>query len=107
MSEPDLAVAVAELRLVVVTGLTEIRGELALIRQHNVQSERRVDGLASELDTTKALLDTTREQLGELRRTAVTKDEATERNRRQLTISGLMLTAATVVIAIISLVKGG
>ncbi|MGI5493890.1 hypothetical protein [Microtetraspora malaysiensis] len=104
----DLAAAVADLRLVVVQGLTEIRGDLALIRQHTTQSERRVDDLAGELGETKGLLGKTRDELGELRQNAVTKDEATERSRRQLTVSGLMLTAATVVVALISLfAKGG
>ncbi|WP_067171222.1 hypothetical protein [Microtetraspora niveoalba] len=98
MTDPDLAAALTDLRVVVVTGLTEIRGQYAVVIQRLEYVDTRHAELVRRMETELAEHEARLDELGKGQQKFVTKDEHAERNRRLLAIIGLMLTAASLVI---------
>ncbi|GAA1015913.1 hypothetical protein Aple_010830 [Acrocarpospora pleiomorpha] len=105
MTDQDLAGAVAELRLVVVQGLTEIRGQLALVIQRLDHVDARHAELVRRVDDDRSATNARLEELHKANERFVTKEEHAEARRRLIAVVGVMLTAAAVVIALLSLIR--
>lgn len=88
---PAVELAISELRRALEVRLAAVDGRLALLQQLDAQAERRIDEQAE-------LLDELAERLATAEREQVTQAQLDSRFRHVLTIIGLLLTAASVVL---------
>lgn len=88
---PAVELAISELRRSLEVRLAAVDGRLALLQQLDAQTERRIDEQAE-------LLDELAERLATAEREQVTQAQLDSRLRHALTIIGLLLTAASVVL---------
>lgn len=89
---PTVELALSELRRSVDVGLAQIQGQLALLLQRAEQADRRAD----QQDARMKELD---ERLGKVESDRVTRADLDERSRRTLTVLGLLLMAASIIVA--------
>lgn len=88
--QESAALALSEFRREISVALAELRGDVRLMLQQGEQRDRRVEDLANGLTA----LD---ERLGDLERTAVTRDDLDRRSGRTITILGLVVASTGVV----------
>ncbi|MEV4159015.1 hypothetical protein [Nonomuraea dietziae] len=99
-------VALAALRGIVETGFARLDGQIALVIQRLDHVDARHADLVRRVEedraTAAAGTRAVEERLDALERQTVTRADLAERDRRQLTIIGLMFAGATALIALIS-----
>ena len=92
-ANPTVELALSELRRSVDVGLTEIRGQLALLLQRSEQAERRADQQAKELEDLES-------RLGKVERDAVTRADLEKRSGRTIAILSIIVAAVGVLSSI-------
>ncbi|MGW4469656.1 hypothetical protein ACWENQ_08285 [Nonomuraea sp. NPDC004354] len=109
MNEPgtgQVDVALAALRGIVETGFARLDGQVALVIQRLDHVDARHADLVRRVDEDRAAAAVTHTKtegrLDTLERTTVTREDLAERNRRLLTVIGLMFAAVSTVITLVS-----
>lgn len=107
---PNLALALSELRRSLEVGLEKVGGTTALILQRLDQVDDRHAELVQRVEQDRAVADarhTAMEgRLDAVERESVTRTQLSERTRQIIAVVGVLVTVASVVIALISLTRG-
>lgn len=89
---PTVELALSELRRSVDVGLTEVRGQLALLLQRSDQGDRRADQHEKTIDVLE-------ERLTRMERDTVTHADLDKKSSRTITVLSLIMTGVSIVTA--------
>ncbi|MBG0828569.1 hypothetical protein HS041_12395 [Planomonospora sp. ID67723] len=103
--QPGVDVALAELRGLLKEGFAKLDGQVALVIQRLDHVDARHAELVRRVDEDRAVSavrnDAAEKRLDALERDAVTRPQLAERTRQIIAIVGVMLTAASLLVALV------